>query len=330
MKVGFILGLALLNLSNAVFAQTYAEKLGYAKGSKVIILHVDDVGMSFESNQGAIDAIEKGVASSMSMMMPCPWISGILPYLTSHPMADAGLHLTLTSEWNAYRWGPLAGKKAVPGLVDNQGALWSSVEQVVSHATADEVAEEIKSQLSRSQMMGWQPTHLDSHMGTLFASPAFLSKYIELGINEKIPVMFPGGHNTLISKTGSGKLLSTEMATAIGQRLWDAGLPVLDDLHNFSYDFDYPKKQVDDATLQRVATNQYILSFQALQPGITMVIMHCTVADNHFEEITDSGSIRRGDWLAMQSPELEKYLDDNQIIVTTWRNLMEKRRQLVD
>ena len=97
MKVVFILGLALLNLSNAVFAQTYAEKLGYAKGSKVIILHVDDVGMSFESNQGAIDAIEKGVASSMSMMMPCPWISGILPYLTSHPMADAGLHLTLTS-----------------------------------------------------------------------------------------------------------------------------------------------------------------------------------------------------------------------------------------
>src|SRR6188474_3937284 len=82
----------------AVFAQdpTYAEKLGFPKGAKVLILHVDDGGMSFDSNQGVINAMEKGVANSVSVMMPCPWVPGFVHYLKQHPNVDAGLHLTLT------------------------------------------------------------------------------------------------------------------------------------------------------------------------------------------------------------------------------------------
>ena len=60
---------------------TYAEKLGFPKGAKVIILHVDDGGMSFDSNMGAIEAMEKGMASSVSVMMPCPWVPGFVHYL---------------------------------------------------------------------------------------------------------------------------------------------------------------------------------------------------------------------------------------------------------
>src|ERR1700724_1400976 len=89
---------------------TYAEKLGFPKGARVLILHVDDAGMSFDSNLGAIEAMEQGVASSTSVMMPCPWVPGFVKYLKQHPNTDAGLHLTLTSEWKDYRWGPLSGK----------------------------------------------------------------------------------------------------------------------------------------------------------------------------------------------------------------------------
>src|SRR5215813_305181 len=101
---------------------TYAERLGYAKGARVLILHVDDVGMSFDSNQGAIEAMSKGAATSCSVMMPCPWVPAYVHYLKKNPQTDAGLHLTLTSEWTEYRWAPLAGKAAVPGLVDEEGA----------------------------------------------------------------------------------------------------------------------------------------------------------------------------------------------------------------
>src|SRR4051812_21759036 len=179
---------------------TYAEKLGFPKGSRVLILHVDDAGMSFDSNEGAINAITKGVANSVSVMMPCPWVPGFVHFLKEHPGIDAGLHLTLTSEWDDYRWGPLAGKTNVPGLVDKEGSLWPEVNDVLLHASADEVEKEIRAQLERARSMGFEPTHLDSHMGTLFASPSFLQRYIKLGVENHIPVMFPGGADILIKE----------------------------------------------------------------------------------------------------------------------------------
>lgn len=308
-------------------AQTYAEKLGYPAGTKVLILHVDDAGMSKESNEGVFQSTQQGIANSFSIMMPCPWVPEILHYLKKNPMADAGLHLTLTSEWNDYRWGPLAGSAQTPGLTDPEGAMWSSVAAVVTHASAAEIRTEITAQLLRSRKAGWEPTHFDSHMGTLFANPDYLNEYLSLGMKEKIPVMFPGGHSTLVSKSNAG-LISPAQARAIGEKLWNAGLPVLDDLHNMSYDFRYPEGTISDSQLQDIAVQQYIQSFANLQPGITMVIMHCSVTADHFKHISNSGTIRRADWLAMQSPTLKKYLQDNHIQLTTWRELMNRRKKI--
>jgi chitin disaccharide deacetylase len=308
---------------------TYAEKLGYPKGSKVLILHVDDVGMSWDSNEGAINAIEKGVATSLSVMMPCPWVPAFIHYLKEHPKTDAGLHLTLTSEWKDYRWGPLKGKPAVPGLVDKEGAMWSSVEGVVKNASADEVEQEIRAQLLRAREAGFEPTHLDSHMGTLFATPQFMERYIKVGLENKIPVMFPAGHNTMISQQMKMTPELRDQLTQTGQMLWNAGLPVLDDLHNVSYGFDYMKgMSISDTDLQKIATKNYIQTIRDLKPGLTMVIMHCTQPSEIFSKISDSGRVRKGDLLAMTDPELKKFLEKEKIILTTWREVKEKRANL--
>lgn len=306
--------------------KTYAEKLGFPKGAKVLILHVDDVGMSYDSNLGAIKAMNEGVATSLSMMMPCSWIPGFFHYLKDHPDTDAGLHLTLTSEWDDYRWGPLTGKDVTPGLVDKEGAMWHSVEETVKHATADEVEKEMKAQLNRATIMGWKPTHLDTHMGTVFGSQRFLEKYLQLGIDNNIPVMFPGGHNTMILRTTASAGLTIEMTTAIGNKLWAAGLPVLDDLHNISYGWDPPaKEKLSDKELQAYKTKRYIETIDQLKPGITMVIMHCTWPSEIFSQISASGNTRKGDLLAMMDPEFRNYLKTNNIILTTWRELKKRR-----
>ncbi len=306
--------------------KTYAEKLGFPKGAKVLILHVDDVGMSYDSNLGAIKAMNEGVATSLSMMMPCSWIPGFFHYLKDHPDTDAGLHLTLTSEWDDYRWGPLTGKDVTPGLVDKEGAMWHSVEETVKHATADEVEKEMKAQLNRATIMGWKPTHLDTHMGTVFGSQRFLEKYLQLGIDNNIPVMFPGGHNTMILRTTASAGLTIEMTTAIGNKLWAAGLPVLDDLHNISYGWDPPaNEKLSDKELQAYKTKRYIETIDQLKPGITMVIMHCTWPSEIFSQISASGNTRKGDLLAMMDPEFKKYLKTNNIILTTWRELKKRR-----
>lgn len=303
---------------------TYAEKLGFPKGAKVVILHVDDAGMSFDSNTGAIQALTKGAANSCSVMMPCPWVPHFVQFLKQHPQIDAGLHLTLTSEWASYRWGPLAGKAAVPGLVDSTGSLWASVADVVKHATADEVEREITAQLERARTMGFNPTHLDSHMGTLFASPAFMERYIKSGIANKIPVMLPAGHATLIAAQNNISQQQLAQFQAIGKTLWAAGLPVLDDLHNATYNWQ-PPNNLKTAYKSNYKTGLYIDALKQLKPGLTMLIMHCTAPTEVFKEISDSGPSRKADLEAMLDPAFKKALQGEGIILTTWREVKQRR-----
>lgn len=319
MTVRSLLGLIiLLGLVSATgraqdTSPTYAERLGWPRGTRALILHVDDVGMSWDTEVGTMEAIEKGVANSLSVMMPTPWVPHAVDWIKA-AKADAGLHLTLTSEWKLYRWGPVAGKPAVPGLVDPQGALWPNVASVVKNATPDEVEREIRAQLDRARTMGFEPTHFDSHMGTLFATPEFLDRYIKLGIEHKIPVMYPGGHNFYLEKNSPARAAGSR---EIGQRIWAGGLPVLDDLHNESYGW----KTEDKVDL-------YIDAVRGLKPGVTMMIMHCTRPTEVFPQISTSGTVRLGDLKAMLDPRLRQAIQDERIVLTTWRELMERRKAI--
>jgi len=308
---------------------TYAERLGFPKGAKVLILHVDDAGMSYASNEGAEKALTQGASTSVSVMMPCPWVPGFVMFLKSHPQIDAGLHMTLTSEWVEYRWGPLSGGKAVPGLTDPAGYLWPSVEEAVAHASPDEVEAEMTVQLQKARSMGFEPTHLDTHMGTVYGSPGFLMRYINLGIKNHIPVMLPGGADILIQAQMHFPEATLAQIRQLGKLLWNAGLPVLDDLHNTSYAWVIPASVADDdRKLDDFKTEKYIEALKTLQPGLTMMIMHCTDPGPSFKYISDSGPTRKGDMLAMMNPKFKKALADQGIILTTWREIKQRRDKL--
>ena len=151
-------------------------------------------------------------------------------------------------------------------------------------------------------------------MGTLFATPEFLARYIALGIESKIPVMFPGGHN-FFARQLYGEQAGAQ-ARQTGELLWQSGLPVLDDLHNTSYG--WPREEKVD---------QYVSAIRALKPGITMMIMHCAAPSDGFAHITDSAQSRYGDLEAMQSAEVKQALHDESIILTTWQELAERARK---
>ncbi len=321
-------------LAATAYAATFAERLGYPSGARVVILHVDDGGMSHQSNVGVIRSLTEGVANSVSVMMPCPWVPELRTMFEAHPGLDVGLHLTLTSEWKGYRWGPLASRDKVKGLIDPEGALWPSVEEVARHATPEEVELEIRAQIARSRGLGIEPTHLDSHMGTLFARDDFLERYIKVGAEEGIPVMFPGGHVTALKAqltSDLGESAATERvarAQSMAEQVWAAGLPVLDDLHNTSYGWsEAGDAKASDQELADAKVNRYIAALKALQPGVTMMIMHNTDSDANFAFISDSGPTRRGDMLAMLDPRLKDVLRSEGIVLTTWRELGERRKR---
>jgi hypothetical protein len=324
-----IIILLILNIRTLGQDSTYAERLGFPKGSRVLILHVDDAGMSFDSNLGAEVALTKGVSTSVSVMMPCPWVPGFVYFLREHPEIDAGLHLTLTSEWDYYKWAPLSGRKNTPGLVDTGGYFWSTVEAVVKHASADEVEMEMTAQLEKARAMGFEPTHLDTHMGTVYGSQEFLMRYVRLGMKNHIPVMLPGGADVLIQAQMMFPDATIQGLRMIGKQLWAAGLPVLDDLHNYSYDWVIPADATsDDKKLDEYKTAKYIEALKMLRPGLTMMIMHCTETGNEFKYISNSGPTRKGDLLAMLNPAFKKALQDQGIILTTWREVKQRRDKI--
>lgn len=326
--------------------QTYAEKLGYPKGKKVVIFHVDDAGMSYESNQGTIQSLEYGIATSCSIMMPCPWAANFIHEAKSHPEWDLGLHLVLTSEWKTYRWEPLAGKSLVPGLHDPDGAFWHTVEQVVTHASPEEVYIELKAQVDRALGLGLKPTHLDSHMGTLFAHDKFMEKYIQIGLEYDIPVMFPGGSNVLLEESLSAPIVKKLKAEgkymegmaipkpdlllkskALGQQVWESGLPVLDDLHTISGDWK-PDHQHGHEELGEFKVDQFKRILTKMEPGLAMIIIHSIEYSDFFKRFSGSGDSRYGDLLAMTDPELKSFIEKEGIILTTWREVMERRKKI--
>ena len=156
--------LVLLGLLPALAArgETWAEKLGYPSDKVVLILHADDIGMCYEANQAAKDYLTAGRIQSAAMMVPCPWFNEIADWYKQHPEYDMGLHLAMNSEWKWYRWGPVAGKKNVPGMVDKDGYLWRGVLETASHATAEEIEAEIRAQVERALARGIRPSHIDT------------------------------------------------------------------------------------------------------------------------------------------------------------------------
>lgn len=295
----------------AASADTWAQKLGWGANDRVLMIHADDVGMCHETVLGATDAYENGVVSSMSVMMPCPWVGEIAAYLKDHPDTDAGLHLDLNSEWDYYRFPPVAGKSAVPSLADQWGCLWDNVEQVREHATADDVETEIRAQIARARAFGIEPTHIDTHMGALFSRPDIAMRYIKVGIELGIPIMAIDLPPARLAEE------APELADALPkilQSVWDAGLPVIDNLVPADYGMAPENKKAD-----------YIRLLRELPPGVNELIVHCAKDSDNFRAITPAAPRWIADGQVMLDPEIKKVIKEEGIILTSWRELKARR-----
>ena len=142
---------------------------------KYLIVRSDDAGMSHSVNMALEKLMDSGLPVSVSVMFPTPWWQETVALLARHPGVSVGIHLTLNSEWKDYRWGPVAGRSAVPTLVDSNGYFYPSSADVYAHADIEEIERELRAQLDRAMHSGLRIDYVDYHMGTLTGRPELLA-----------------------------------------------------------------------------------------------------------------------------------------------------------
>lgn len=165
---------------------TLAERLGHEPDARLLIVNCDDLGSSHAANSGIYDALRNGLATSATLMVPCPWAREAA---SRYRGEDVGVHLTLNAEYDRYRWGPITW---APSLLDGDGGFPRTVEDVWDHADLDEVRRELRAQVERAILWGFDVTHLDSHMGTLQLRPEFFDVYLDLAVEFSLPLRLSG------------------------------------------------------------------------------------------------------------------------------------------
>jgi len=281
-------------------AKTLAERLGYPKDAKLLIVHADDLGMAHSINSASIRGLESGLVSSASIMIPCPWLPEIAAYARAHPEADLGLHLTLTSEWSLYRWGPVLPKTSVPSLLDQSGYLYHLEDEAAAHIDVKEAEAEIRAQIARARDLGIQPTHLDSHMGTLYQSKALFETLLRVARENKLPVR--------VSKEWFSSASFMPALLAPDDIVLDRTISI--------------EPSVTAADWARFYTD----AIKGLQPGVTDMIVHLAFADEEMKGIAFAhpnwgAEWRQRDFEFVTSEAFRKLLRETNVKLITWREI---------
>jgi predicted glycoside hydrolase/deacetylase ChbG (UPF0249 family) len=298
MKEYFLtLFLASLLFTTSGQEKTIQERLGYAKETKLLIIHADDIGVSHAENIATIHAMEKGSVNSGSIMVPCPWFMEIANYASTHPKADFGLHLTLTSEWRLYKWGPVTDRGLVPGLITDKGYFNDNNAAVAKNATPEEVEKELRGQIERAIKFGIDPTHFDSHMFCAISDQRFIPVVLKLGREYKVPVLL---HPEAIKKWINVDLTKHITAHDI----------VVDNLY-MAFPEDYTKGM----------DNFYTPILKSIKPGLSVILMHAGY-DGEMRGIMGEnigyGAAWRHDFTYLQVRSVKSFCEQN-IKLITWR-----------
>lgn len=117
-------------------------------------------------------------------------VSEMAAFARANPQYDFGVHITLNSEWEGFRYGPVLGPSAVPSLVDSSGYLWPSIAEVYAHATVADAEAEGRAQIKRAIAAGIDVSHLDMHMHVLGLDARYFDAYLNLAKEFDLPVRF--------------------------------------------------------------------------------------------------------------------------------------------
>lgn len=274
---------------------TLAERLGHPTDARVLIVNCDDLGMCHSANEGTYESLRDGLATSASLMVPCPWAREAAARYRGE---DVGVHLTLTAEFELYRWGPCT---QAPSLLGGDGGFPPTVTDAWEHADLDEARRELRAQVERAILWGFDVTHLDTHMGALQLRAEFFDIYLDLAVEFGLPIRLSGA--------------STQEAIGFPFRELSAEEGVVAPDHLVVVNGVGSRRTVERAVLD-------------LRPGVTEVYLHPATDHSELRSFALDWADRVDDHhLLTRDSELRAAIERSGIVLTGWRELREVQRQ---
>lgn len=278
------------------------KKLGYEKGTKLLMIHADDAGLSHSENLATIEGLQMGSINSYSIMVPCQGFEEIADFALKYPQFDYGIHLTLTCEWKDYKFGPVAPLKNVESLADSNGHFYKNRSLLKSSAKVDEVEIELIAQIEKALDYGLKPTHLDSHMYSLGINDEFISVYKKVGQKYGLPILI---NKDLL------KSIDSSYQNSIGSDDF-----IVDKVYVGEYK-DFEKDSL---------SNYYDFILNNLDAGLNMILIHPAFDDIEMQRITEDhpnfGSRwRQIDFDFFTSQKCKSILKENDTKMISWNQI---------
>jgi chitin disaccharide deacetylase len=286
------------------------KKLGLADSDRVVIFHADDIGACQASVDAYADLLEFGLLSSAATMVPCSWFPATAAFCRKnqdHPQLDMGIHLTLTSEYDTMRWGPVSTRQRTSGLVDAEGYFPRNSDAIQQAAHPIAVALELEAQIEQALAAGIRPTHIDTHMGTVVHTK-FFSNYLELARRYRLAVFAPRWDEAHLLRIGYDRETAMQLITLLGQFEAD-GMPLIDHVIGL------PLAPVPDRDLH---VRQ---ALEDLGPGITHFLFHPLRDTPEIRSMTESWQQRVNDRTQFLSEELRRFVEQQGLHVIGYRAL---------
>jgi predicted glycoside hydrolase/deacetylase ChbG (UPF0249 family) len=283
------------------------------RAQRVLIPHIDDVGMCHGANRACLELMGQGFVTTASVMVPCPWFREIAEAAVARPALDLGVHLTLTSEWPHYRWGPISTASRASGLIDDDGYFWRDTRLARAHLVPEAAEAEMRAQIERALAAGIDATHLDTHMGAA-ATPELVDIYTRLGREYRLPVLLPRDMRGYLDVLGMSRVEEAAYAAAL-HGLDAAGGQFID---QFRITAQVPPAESDAA---------YRAIVRELPPGVTFFSLHCNLP-GEIEVISPSWAVWRIEECRIAAdPGFHAFVAGQEVELAGFRHLRERYRR---
>lgn len=289
----------------------------FSQNERYLIINADDLGMCHSSNEAIFKLFEEGFISSSTLMMPCPWVKEVAEYYHSHPDVDIGVHLTFTSEWRYYKWGPVTKNKVLSSLITEEGYFPSTSEEVELKANREDVREEIKNQIELAIKLGINPSHLDNHMGSLYGlrfGKSFLDIVWDFCEMYNFPFRLPKKLDEEMKKQlPKEAIINYEKMIDTAER---KGIKLIDYLVSYSF-------SLEDGEDYSALKKKVINILRDLKPGISELYIHPGLDTEELKAINPHWEKRYMEFRLYKDEDVWKVLQEEGIKLIRWKDLRE-------